>query len=95
MRAALARIDRWLALPLVALVWIYRRFVSPGLPPACRFYPSCSAYADEALRRHGLTRGTPLMMWRLCRCHPFARGGVDLVPGTAKNIEESECTAHR
>lgn len=82
--ATLQSIDRWLALPLVALVWFYRKLISPALPPACRFYPSCSAYADEALRHHGLTRGAPLMVWRLCRCHPFSSGGFDPVPGTER-----------
>jgi len=81
---ALGSIDRALALPLLALVWLYRKLISPALPPACRFYPSCSAYADEALRHHGLTRGAPLMIWRLCRCHPLSSGGFDPVPGTER-----------
>ena len=80
--------DRALALPLLALVWLYRKLLSPTLPPACRFVPSCSVYADEALRAHGLTRGAPLMMWRVCRCHPFARGGYDPVPGVSDAIAE-------
>jgi putative membrane protein insertion efficiency factor len=99
-RTLLTRLDRVLAWPLLALVWLYRKLLSPALPPACRFYPSCSAYADEALRHHGLTRGAPLMLWRLCRCHPLTRGGFDPVPGTtrpaargaAEGPKESECT---
>jgi len=78
----LSAIDRVLAWPLLGLVWLYRRLLSPVLPPACRFYPSCSAYAEQALRRYGLTRGVPLMVWRLCRCHPLSQGGFDPVPGT-------------
>ena len=72
--------NKALAWPLRGLVWCYRRAVSPFLPAACRFYPSCSAYADEALATHGFLRGTALATWRVCRCHPWSAGGVDLVP---------------
>lgn len=65
---------------LVLLVRLYQRLVSPLLPPACRFYPSCSQYAALALRRHGAARGTWLTVRRLCRCHPFHPGGIDPVP---------------
>lgn len=65
---------------LLLLVALYRRLVSPLLPAACRFYPSCSAYAETALRRHGATRGTWLTARRLARCHPFHPGGIDPVP---------------
>jgi uncharacterized protein len=65
---------------LVLLVQLYQRLVSPALPPACRFYPSCSAYAVEALERHGALRGTFLAVKRIGRCHPFHPGGVDPVP---------------
>lgn len=58
----------------------YRRWVSPALPARCRFYPSCSAYALEALTRYGALRGTVLTLWRLLRCHPFHPGGFDPVP---------------
>jgi uncharacterized protein len=67
---------RMLTVPIVA----YRRYVSPALPARCRFYPSCSAYAQEALARHGAWRGTGLAIWRLLRCHPFHPGGYDPVP---------------
>jgi uncharacterized protein len=69
-----------LARVLTALVVAYRRYVSPVLPARCRFYPSCSAYAQEALARHGAIRGTGLAVWRLLRCHPFHPGGYDPVP---------------
>ena len=65
---------------LVLLVRGYRRLVSPILPPACRFYPSCSAYAETALVRHGAAKGTWLAVRRLSRCHPFHPGGIDPVP---------------
>ena len=69
-----------LARVLTAMVVAYRRHVSPVLPARCRFYPSCSAYAQEALARHGALRGTGLAVWRLLRCHPFHPGGYDPVP---------------
>jgi uncharacterized protein len=65
---------------LALLVRLYQRLVSPLLPPACRFYPSCSAYAVAALERHGAVRGTYLAARRICRCHPFHPGGIDPVP---------------
>jgi putative membrane protein insertion efficiency factor len=76
-------ISRLAARPLIWLVRGYQLFVSPLLAPSCRFYPSCSAYAVEALRVHGLFRGTWLAARRLARCHPWTAGGVDLVPARA------------
>lgn len=60
------------------LVW-YKRYVSPLFPPSCRFEPTCSEYAREALRRYGLWKGLLLSIWRVLRCHPYARGGYDPV----------------
>lgn len=65
----------------VGLVRFYRLAISPLKPPCCRFQPSCSAYAEEAIRRFGLVRGLGLAVWRLLRCHPFYRGSLfDPVP---------------
>jgi len=62
------------------LIRIYQWTLSPLLGPRCRFYPSCSAYAAEAVERHGAARGTWLAVRRLARCHPLGGHGVDLVP---------------
>ena len=65
---------------LVLLVRGYSRYVSPLLGPHCRFHPTCSAYAAEALERHGAWRGSWLALRRIGRCHPFHPGGLDPVP---------------
>ncbi len=69
-------INRLLKIPLR----IWHRYISPCLPPACRFYPSCSVYALEALDRFPLHRALLLIVWRLLRCNPFHPGGFDPVP---------------
>jgi putative membrane protein insertion efficiency factor len=58
----------------------YKRWISPALPVACRFQPTCSEYAQEAVELHGVAYGSVLAIWRLLRCHPLARGGYDPVP---------------
>ena len=58
----------------------YRRFLSPLKPPMCRFSPTCSQYAVEAIEAHGILRGGAYAVWRIMRCHPFCRGGYDPVP---------------
>jgi putative membrane protein insertion efficiency factor len=65
---------------LLMAVRVYQSFFSALMPSACKFYPSCSQYAAEALAIHGARRGTWLALRRVARCHPFTRGGVDLVP---------------
>ncbi|MBK9726378.1 MAG: membrane protein insertion efficiency factor YidD [Actinomycetales bacterium] len=75
-----AKVAAW---PLVALVRVYQRVISPLRPPTCRFYPSCSAYAITALQRFGPIKGSWLAVRRLFRCHPWNPGGVDHVPERA------------
>ncbi len=69
-----------LARVLVVPLQMYRRFISPLVPPSCRFSPTCSAYAIEALTRHGVLRGSWLTLRRLLRCAPWHPGGWDPVP---------------
>jgi putative membrane protein insertion efficiency factor len=63
-----------------AILKFYKRLVSPLLPPACRYVPTCSEYAAEAVVRHGFWHGAALAAWRVLRCNPFAQGGYDPVP---------------
>jgi len=67
-------------MPVVALIQAYRYLISPMLGSRCRFHPSCSEYAVEALGRHGLAKGLWLAVRRLGRCHPWHPGGYDPVP---------------
>lgn len=77
----------WMA---IALIGVYRAVISPLLGPTCRFHPSCSRYAQEAIRLHGPVRGAWLAASRLARCHPFAPGGFDPVPVPACRCEAQE-----
>lgn len=77
---------------LVGLLRGYQLLLSPMLGQRCRFYPTCSNYAIEALRTHGAARGSLLAARRVCRCHPFNEGGVDLVPpASPKNSSTAAC----
>ena len=67
---------------LIALVRFYQRCLSPKKAPCCRFTPTCSAYAIEALEKHGALFGSVLAVWRICRCNPLFKGGYDPVPDT-------------
>jgi len=64
---------------LIQALWLYKRWISPLLPSACRFHPTCSVYMMEAIERHGVTKGVWHGFKRLCRCHPFHEGGFDPV----------------
>lgn len=80
----LAAISQLMAWPLMALVAVYRFAISPWLGANCRYEPSCSAYALEALRRHGAFRGVWLTVNRIGRCHPWGGSGYDPVPPVAE-----------
>ena len=80
-------LGRILAMPLLGLVWLYRVAISPLLGANCRFQPSCSEYAAEALRRFGAFRGGWLVLRRISRCHPWGGSGYDPVPGLQSGTE--------
>lgn len=67
---------------LLGLIRLYRVTLSSTLGGQCRYYPSCSRYADDAIRGHGATKGALLALWRVLRCGPFTRGGVDHIPAS-------------
>lgn len=80
---------------LSLLVKFYRKIISPLKPPCCKYYPTCSTYALEALQKHGAAKGTVLAVWRILRCNPYSKGGVDKVPDkfflyTLKSREKRE-----
>ncbi|MFD0557588.1 hypothetical protein FB566_2865 [Stackebrandtia endophytica] len=83
--SVMARVLSW---PVIA----YRRWISPALPDRCRFYPTCSAYAVEAIQVHGAARGAWLTVKRLGRCHPFHAGGFDPVPAAPDRPERAHMT---
>jgi len=65
---------------LLAIIRFYKRAISPYLPPSCRFTPTCSEYAAEAIQKHGALKGGGLAIWRILRCNPLCKGGYDPVP---------------
>jgi hypothetical protein len=64
----------------IFLITLYQKLISPVLPPSCRYYPTCSQYAKDALQKHGFLKGSYLAARRILRCHPFHEGGYDPVP---------------
>lgn len=66
--------------PVLGLIRFYKRRISPMLPPSCRFHPTCSEYAYEAVEKYGILRGGRLAIWRILRCNPFGGCGWDPVP---------------
>ncbi|HUP99953.1 MAG TPA: membrane protein insertion efficiency factor YidD [Aeromicrobium sp.] len=82
---------------LIVLLRAYRFAISPLYGQVCRYYPSCSAYALEAVEGHGAARGSWLALRRVLRCHPWAAGGVDPVPATTHpepSLRRTYCAAH-
>ncbi len=79
---------------LIHILRLYKRWISPSLPPSCRYVPSCSDYAMEAIERYGAFRGGLMAVGRLLRCHPFVRGGYDPVVNTSSHRTE-DARLHR
>jgi uncharacterized protein len=77
---------------VIAPIRGYQRFISPGLPSRCKYHPSCSAYAVQAIETYGILRGFVLAVWRLLRCNPFSHGGYD--PVTAQRLFRSARRHH-
>jgi len=65
---------------MIGLIKLYKKYFSPLLPPSCRFIPTCSQYAIEAIEKYGAFKGGGLAIWRILRCNPFCAGGYDPVP---------------
>lgn len=63
----------------LSAIRFYQRFISPGLPASCRFYPTCSEYGYQAIAKYGIIKGGRMAIWRVLRCNPFCRGGFDPV----------------
>lgn len=66
--------------PVLAMIRFYKKRISPGLPPSCRYQPTCSEYAYEAIDKYGIFKGGRLAVWRILRCNPFGGSGWDPVP---------------
>ncbi len=77
---------------LIAMLEAYKRWISPALPHSCRYLPTCSEYAMQAVEEHGVFRGTGLALWRLMRCQPFGGHGHDPVPHKTEKIRVQERT---
>ncbi|WP_407059693.1 membrane protein insertion efficiency factor YidD [Geobacillus vulcani] len=75
---------------MIALIRFYQRFLSPLKPPTCRFYPTCSNYGIEAIRRFGALKGGWLTTKRILKCHPFHPGGFDPVPEPSQRLKETK-----
>jgi hypothetical protein len=78
---------------VIAPIRLYQRFISPALAPRCKYHPTCSAYAVQAINRYGILRGSVLAAWRLLRCNPFSLGGYD--PVTAQRLFRAAPRRHR
>lgn len=84
MKHLIRKTEEVLSAPFVFLISLYKKYISPLKKPSCRFIPSCSTYAIEALREWGPVCGLALAAWRILRCNPFSKGGFDPVPERKK-----------
>lgn len=73
---------------LIGLILLYQRYISRFTPPTCRFYPTCSHYGLEAIKRFGPIKGSWLTVKRILKCHPFHPGGIDLVPENEEKLKK-------
>ena len=78
---------------IVGLIRLYQLTISPLLGPTCKYYPSCSHYGLEAVRRHGALKGTVMASWRVLRCNPWSNGGVDEVPAKGEPLFRTHQTS--
>ena len=92
MTSTTATLQRLGRAPLIGLLRAYRFAVSPAIGNVCRFEPSCSVYAEQAIHRFGVCKGSYLAVRRLLRCHPFAKGGLDPVPPAATFTSRARLT---
>ena len=76
---------------LVYLIRGYQQYISPRHGPRCRFIPTCSQYAIEAIETHGALKGSALAVWRILRCNPFSKGGYDPVPPKRERLKQTAC----
>lgn len=84
-----------IAKPFIFVIRLYQKLISPLLPPSCKYYPSCSAYAVEALETYGLAKGSAMAIWRVLRCNPFSKGGYDPVVKENSQIDNETPTTAR
>jgi uncharacterized protein len=91
MKPAPLRPRLW-TMPFIVAIHFYRAAISPLIGPACRFEPTCSVYAEEAVVRFGVWKGVLLALRRILRCHPFARGGLDPVPSPSHSAVRAKST---
>jgi putative membrane protein insertion efficiency factor len=89
---AVGRAKRVARLMAISPIVVYQRVISPGLPRRCRYEPTCSRYAVQAVREYGILRGLVLAAWRLLRCNPWSRGGYD--PVGAQRVFQAGPPAH-
>ncbi len=79
MKRSAKTLHAWLVAVVLAPIRLYSRFISPAFPRRCKYEPTCSVYAQEAIRERGIVRGTLAALWRLARCNPWSHGGWDPV----------------